>query len=422
MDGLAPNAASTARQPASPSWAVSSHHLYVHVPFCRLVCAYCDFVTVGGRRADLPRYVDALLAEMTMRPARGDLETVYFGGGTPSLLPASAVERVLQTAMDRWGGVPVEVTLEANPSQREAPDWSALRLAGVNRISLGLQSLGDAELRTLARGHTAAEARHAYVAARSAGFDNVSIDLIYGIPGQSLADWRDGLRAAIALEAEHLSLYALQLTLAPDEWAAPPRPGALRWRRRLAARQQDDLVADQYRLAEDLLAAAGYHHYELSSWARAGRESRHNAAYWARRAYTGIGAGAHSYDGEATRSWNTRDLDRYLADVEAGKPPVTGSEHLSEPARAFEAIALGVRRVEGTSRRDFAAEFGEDPVHRFVQAIEQGSANGLLEVDDDLLRLTPNGRLLANEALLEFLPETGTSSLGEPVPEVAAAR
>jgi oxygen-independent coproporphyrinogen III oxidase len=401
---------------------VTTHHLYVHVPFCRLVCAYCDFVTVGGRRAELPRYVDALLAEMTMRPAGGDLETVYFGGGTPSLLPVSAIERVLRTAMDRWGGLPTEITLEANPSQREASDWSGLRLAGVNRISLGLQSLHDGALRTLARGHTAAEARRAFSSARIAGFDNVSIDLIYGIPGQSRADWRSGLRAAIALEPEHLSLYALQLAMAPDEWAAPPRPGALRWRRRLAARQQDDLVADQYSLGEDLLDAAGYHHYELSSWARTGRESRHNAAYWARRAYTGIGAGAHSYDGEATRSWNTGDLDRYLVDVEAGKRPVSGTEHLSEPSRAFEAIALGLRRVEGTSRRAFAAEFGKDPVHRFAQAVEQGCANGLLEVDDDLLRLTTNGRLLANVALLGFLPEAGTSRPGEPVREAAAAR
>ena len=402
--------------------SVASHHLYVHVPFCRLVCAYCDFVTVGGRRAELPRYVDALLGEMSMRPARGELETVYFGGGTPSLLAASAVERVVQTARDRWRSVPVEVTLEANPSQREVPDWSGLRLAGVNRISLGLQSLRDAELRTLARGHTASEARRAYLAARSAGFDNVSIDLIYGIPGQSLADWRGGLRAAIALEPEHLSLYALQLALAPDEWAAPPRSGALHWRRRLAARQQDDLAADQYRLAEDLLDAVGYHHYELSSWARVGRESRHNAAYWARRVYTGIGAGAHSYDGEAIRSWNTGDLDRYLADVETGRQPVTETERLSEPDRAFEAIALGLRRVEGTSRCAFAAEFGEDPVHRFAPAVEQGCANGLLEVDDDLLRLTPNGRLLANEALLGFLPDAGASRLSEPVREAAAAR
>src|SRR4029077_1279848 len=353
-----------------------SHHLYVHVPFCRLVCAYCDFVTVGGRRAELPRYVEALLDEMAMRPADGELSTVYFGGGTPSLLPASAVEHVLRTAVDRWGHRPREVTLEANPSRREAPDWIGLRLAGVNRISLGLQSLRDEDLRTLARGHTAAESGLAFAATRSAGFENVSIDLIYGIPGQSLADWRAGLGAAIALEPDHLSLYSLQLALAPDEWAAAPRRGALRWRRRLADRQDDDLAADQYRLAEELLDAAGYRHYELSSWASPGRESRHNAAYWERRAYTGIGAGAHSYDGQATRSWNSRDLDRYLVRVEAGKSPTSGTETLFEPTRAFEAIALGLRWGDGMSRRAFAVEFGEDPADRYPQAIGDATGRG----------------------------------------------
>ncbi len=384
---------------------MDGHHLYVHVPFCRLVCAYCDFVTVGGRRAELPRYVEALLAELAMRSADGELRTVYFGGGTPSLLPASAVEGVLRSAKDRWAGTPAEVTLEANPSAREAPDWVGLRLAGVNRISLGVQSLRDRELRTLARGHTAAEGRHAYQASRRAGFENVSIDLIYGIPGQSLADWRDGLRAAVELEPDHISLYALQLALAPDEWAAAPRAGALRWRRRVSERQDDDLAADQYRLAEELLDAAGFDHYELSSWARPDRISQHNAAYWDRRPYTGIGAGAHSYDGRSLRSWNTRDLDRYLALVEAGESPASGSELLSESTRAFEAIALGLRRVDGMSRRAFLEEFGTDPLERYGPAVEGAAERGLLEVLQDRMRLTPDGRLLANEALIGFLED-----------------
>jgi oxygen-independent coproporphyrinogen-3 oxidase len=401
---------------------VTSHHLYVHVPFCRLVCAYCDFVTVGGRREELPRYVDALVAEMAMRPAEGELWTIYFGGGTPSLLQASAVERLLRTAMDRWGAQPVEVTLEANPSEREAPDWAGVRLAGVNRVSLGLQSLRDEDLRTLARGHTAAEARQAFAAARSAGFENVSIDLIYGIPGQSLGDWRDGLRAAVALEPDHISLYALQLALAPDEWAAAPRAGALRWRRRLAERQDDDLAADQYRLAEELLGIAGYEHYELSSWTRPGHESQHNSAYWDRRAYTGIGAGAHSFDGRSVRSWNTRDLDQYLARVEAGERPTSGSEVLSELERAFEAIALGLRRVDGMSRRAFAQEFGEDPLDRFPKAIADATSSGLLEVGEERIRLTPDGRLLANEVLIGFLDGSAAPSRAEPGRQAAGAR
>ncbi|HEX2766386.1 MAG TPA: radical SAM family heme chaperone HemW [Candidatus Limnocylindria bacterium] len=385
----------------------ATHHLYVHVPFCRLVCAYCDFVTVGGRADDIPRYVDALVRELEARPAPGTLTTVYFGGGTPSLLSPDQVARIIDAATSRWLRVDLaEVTLEANPSAREAPDWRGLRAAGVDRISLGVQSLLDDDLRALARGHTAAEAREAFTAARAAGFGNVSIDLIYGIPGQGLREWREGLERAVALGPDHVSCYALQLVLDPDEWAAAPRPGALRWRQRMTQRQDDGLAAEQYRLAAEVFADAGYRQYELSSWARPGRESRHNAAYWARRPYTGIGAGAHSYDGVARRSWNERDLDRYLARVEVGETPAAGAEELDEPTRAFEAIALGLRRLDGLSRATFAEEFGADPVDRFASTVGDAVAQGLLEVHERTLSLSPRGRLLASEVLLGFLPAT----------------
>ena len=383
----------------------SPHHLYVHVPFCRLVCAYCDFVTVGGRADDIPRYTDALVAEIGFRPAPGELRTIYFGGGTPSLLSGPQAGRVVRAATRRWERVATEeVTVEANPSERETPDWEGLRAAGVNRISLGIQSLRDADLEALARGHTAREGQAAFAAARAAGFDNLSIDLIYGIPGQSLDDWREGLERAIALGPEHVSCYALQLALEPDEWAAPPRPGALRWRNRMVPRQDEELAADQYRLAEALLADAGYGHYELSSWALPGRESRHNGAYWARRAYTGVGAGAHSYDGAGERSWNERNLDRYLAAVEAGERALADREQLDVETRAFEAVALGLRRLKGFSRTAFVEEFGDDPLDRFAEAVGESTGRGLLEVEGDLVRLTPDGRLLASEVLVAFAP------------------
>ena len=385
---------------------MESHHLYVHVPFCRLVCAYCDFVTVGGRAADIPLYVDALLHELDARPAEGQLRTIYFGGGTPSLLAAEHVARIIGAAQVHWSDAALEeVTLESNPSGRETPDWRGLRAAGITRISLGLQSLRDDDLRALARGHTAREGVEAYRAARAAGFDNVSVDLIYGIPGQRLRDWREGLLAAAELGPDHVSLYALQVVLEPDEWAAAPRPGALRWRRRVAEAQDDGLAAEQYGLARELLAAAGYMHYELSSWARPGRESRHNGAYWARRAYTGIGAGAHSYDGDATRSWNVRDLDAYLALAESGEHPEAGRETLDEPIRAFEAIALGLRHVRGTSRRAFADEFGSDPIDRYAPELLRAVDDGLVELEGDVIRLTDTGRLLASEVLSGLLPE-----------------
>jgi oxygen-independent coproporphyrinogen-3 oxidase len=172
----------------------------------------------------------------------------------------------------------------------------------------------------------------------------------------------------------------------------------------MVPRQDESLAAEQYRMAEQLLGDAGYNHYELSSWARPGRESRHNAAYWARRAYTGVGAGAHSYDGMSVRSWNVRDLDRYLVSVEAGERPMADREWLGGETRAFEAIALGLRRVDGLSRRAFCAEFGVDPLDRYPDAVAEGSRDGLLEVDGDALRLSPQGRLLASEVLVAFAP------------------
>lgn len=389
----------------APSRSPGIHHLYVHVPFCRLVCGYCDFVTVGGRGAEIPRYVDALVSEMRLRRLPTAPRTIYFGGGTPSLLPAASVARLIEAALAGAPEPPAEVTLEANPGSRERPDWRGLRVAGVDRISLGAQSLRDEQLRALARGHTAGEVRAAYAAARAAGFDNVSLDLIYGIPGQSLDDWRADLVALVSLGPDHVSLYALQLAIAPDEWAAPPRPGALRWRRRMIERQDDALAEDQYRAAEELLGEAGYDHYELSSWARPRMASIHNSAYWARHPYDGLGAGAHSYDGAARRSWNERDLDRYLVAVEAGRLPEAGSEMLDEETRAFEAVALGLRSVSGFERNAFAEEFGADPVARYRDAFASAERRGLLERDAERVRLTPAGRLLANEVLLELLPD-----------------
>ncbi len=248
--------------------------------------------------------------------------------------------------------------------------------------------------------------RAAFRATRAAGFDNVSLDLIYGIPGQTLRSWRSVLRQAIDLRPEHLSLYALQLALAPDEWAAPPRRGALRWRRRVAAQQDDGLAAAQYAVAEEVLEAAGYRHYELSSWATPGRESRHNGAYWDRRPYTGLGAGAHSFDGRS-RSWNVRDLDRYLVMTAAGERPLAGGEQLDAATHAFEAMALGMRRVDGLSRAGFAREFGADPLARFGPALGDSVRAGLLAVDADRLSLTPRGRLLASEVLIGLLPGPG---------------
>ena len=374
------------------------------MPFCRLVCAYCDFVTVGGRAHDLPRYTDALLAELALRPAPGELRTIYFGGGTPSLLSPAQVGRIISAAQDRWARVALEeVTLEANPSRREAPDWAGLRAAGVTRISLGVQSLRDEELRALARGHTAGEAREAFAAARAAGFDNVSIDLIYGIPGQSLANWRDGLDAAIALGPDHISCYALQLALAPDEWAAPPGParcaGASGWpapgrrarRRAVPAGRGGARRGRLPALRAELVGAA--RDGSRGTTRRTGRGVRTPASVRGRTRTT-VRTSARGTPATSTRTsppWRAA----------AGRSRVSTAS--TRATRAFEAMALGLRRIDGVERGAFAAEFGADPVDRFADG-PGGRASTLIEVGADRLRLTPTGRLLASEACLAFLP------------------
>ena len=381
------------------------HHLYVHVPFCRLVCAYCDFVTVGGRADDLPRYTDALLAELAVRPAPGELRTIYFGGGTPSLLSPEQVGRVISAARDRWARVALEeVTLEANPSRREAPDWAGLREAGVTRHQPRRPVLRDDDLRALARGHDAEEAVEAFAGARAADFESVSIDLIYGIPGQAARRLARGPRGPRSISGRTTSAATrCSWCWSPTSGRRRRGPGALRWRTRMAERTDDELAAEQYGLAQELLEAAGYRHYELSSWALPGHEARHNAAYWSRHAYTGIGAGAHSYDGAGERSWNARDLDEYLGTVEAGRRPVAGFDGLTRaraPSRPWRSACGG-----STGSRAAASRPSSAPIRSSGSpAASARSGPELIEIDEERLRLTPTGRLLASEACLAFLP------------------
>ncbi|HUS82470.1 MAG TPA: radical SAM family heme chaperone HemW, partial [Dehalococcoidia bacterium] len=289
------------------------HSLYVHVPFCRSKCAYCDFNSYARQERLMPAYVDALLREATFwegSGAVGNVETVYFGGGTPSLLPIAEATRLmdgLRRLFDVAGDA--EVTLEANPESVDDAHMETLRKMGVNRLSLGVQSFDDGELRFLGRIHDAARAEEAYRAARKAGFDSVSIDLIFGLPEQTVTRWRNSLEQAVALEPDHLSLYALTLEegtplsrrIAEGEC---PEPDA-------------DAQADMYAWSSARLAKAGYEQYEISNWAKAGHRCRHNLTYWHSEPYLGLGAGAHSYI-DSYRLANQRLPARYIEAVSTG--------------------------------------------------------------------------------------------------------
>ncbi len=369
--------------------------LYIHVPFCRRKCRYCSFVSCAGREADIPAYLTAVKGEIAGSIGGDSVSTVFLGGGTPSLLPADDIDGILELVRPslRDGA---EVSIEANPATVDAAWLRAVRETGVNRLSLGVQSFNDDELAMLGRLHTADEARETVRQARDAGFDNLNIDLIYGLPGQTLSDWRRTLAEAIACAPEHLSLYALTLEEETPIWRDIER-GAL-------PEPDPDTAADHYELAEDVLAAAGYGHYEISNWALAGRECRHNLTYWENRPYIGVGVAAHSCR-EGRRYANTASLDEYLAGA-AGEPlPPELDEEIGPELAMAETVILGLRLCQGIAVAGIEGRFGIDPLARYQGQIEEMTGLGLLEQSAGRLRLTGRGRLLSNEVFWRFLPE-----------------
>lgn len=369
--------------------------LYVHIPFCRRKCRYCSFVSYEHREADISTYLRALENELAQH-AGGELSSIYFGGGTPSLLSIKQINDFLATIRSLFTvNEMVEITIEANPGTVDMAYLAAIRKQGINRLSLGVQSLNDRELALLGRIHTAAEAIEAVQAARGSGFGNLNLDLIYGLPGQTLQDWRETLDRALEMEPEHFSIYALSLEDTPmlreiEEGLIP----AL----------DPDICADQYELAEDLLTAHGYQHYELSNWAKKGRECRHNMVYWQNLPYFGVGVAAHSCLG-GHRLANTKSLDKYIATFSNGVVSVPEmDEKLSSQLQFAETIILGLRLCEGIDTGNISSRFGIDVLTHYRKQIEDLVDYGLLERIDGHMRLTRRGRLLSNEVFWRFLP------------------
>lgn len=413
--------------------------LYIHIPFCQSKCAYCDFTSYAGLNSLFATYVEALEAEMVWCAEVGvpGVDTLYIGGGTPTILPTHLLGRVLGDVRRHFHLSPqAEITVEANPGTVDVGKFQMLQAAGVTRLSLGVQSFCDEELVLLGRIHTAAEALASYWQARAAGFCNINLDLIYGLPGQRLNDWRATLEQALALRPEHLACYALALeegTPLADRVVVGDLPPP-----------DDDLAAEMYELTEERLGQVGYHHYEISNWARSPAHiSRHNMRYWRYESYLGLGAAAHSFR-YAHRWWNVSHPETYIArlkgaqstlsapslvkwspgravtwlDLETIRPPDhqtngltwessarAGGEVINRDLAMAEMVMLGLRLVEeGVERADFAQRFGQ-PLERVYGAeIEALAQIGLLEIALDRIHLTLRGRLLANEAFQRFLP------------------
>jgi oxygen-independent coproporphyrinogen-3 oxidase len=382
--------------------------LYIHIPFCASRCPYCDFTFVVGKRHLVDRYTEAVIQEWRTRLSTVSsapvFTTVYFGGGTPSAVPPECLERILTVVRTEAGVAPyAEITVEANPGDRER--FAALWALGINRLSLGVQAFTDRALKALGRFHTTREAEEALAAARYAGFHNVNLDLIFGAPEQSVAEWITIVDRALSFRPEHLSVYGLTI-----------EPGTAFGRRFVKGRlplPTEEEQAAMYEVAIDRLTAAGYDHYEISNFAWPGFASCHNMAYWEGIPYLGIGVSAHSFL-HGCRSWNTRDLLTYIAQVEANGIATEGKEVLSEEDRFLEQVLLGLRRPAG-----IPTHLLSDP--RIVANVHRLLADHLLEQVADRLRLTRRGLLLADLVCTELVNSACVASVTHASPSRAGS-
>ena len=397
----------------------------MHIPFCETKCPYCDFNTYAAIEPLMPAYVKALAHEITQwctLLGRPEVGSIFFGGGTPSYLPTRDLTRLMATIKSSFHlRENAEITLEANPGDITRERAMAMRQAGFNRISIGVQSLDDGELRLLGRRHLAEQAGRAMAAARRAGFSNINLDLMFGLPYQFVAAWEQTLEAALALGPDHFSLYAL--TLEPGTpMEADVRLGRL-------PEPDPDVAAEMYQHAQRVLAEAGYEQYEVSNWAKPGYASRHNLVYWRNGPYLGVGPGAHSYlvaDGQPALEWAGRWGTRfavipspraYIEKVQhsqavagvgaletAGDIPFLVQVQPLDAATAMaETMMMGLRLNEGVSGSGFQARFGRSIADQFPEAVGACTELGLLEWAGDRLRLTDGARLLGNEAFRRFV-------------------
>jgi oxygen-independent coproporphyrinogen III oxidase len=378
--------------------------LYIHIPYCRQKCPYCAFFSQEHTGGDLDRYAGLVQQEMALAAGtatpRHKLDSVYFGGGTPSLLEPRQIAELIHQA-DRLFGLAAdaEITLEANPGTVDHERLAGFRRAGITRLSLGVQSLDDRMLGTLGRIHSAQQAREAFAAARRAGFNNIGIDLIHALPGQTGAMWLTELQQALQLAPEHLSIYGL--TIEEDT------PFATRYDVDSPLLPDENLAAEMFEAADGFLEANGYEHYEIANYARPGFRSRHNSGYWKRDGYLGLGAGAHSFlrdVGHGTRFSNAAELDEYSTALQAGSLPRRDILPLDRADAMAEFLFLGLRMNDGVSFSTFQQEFGVGVMDVFEHEIAPLLNQGLLSEAPGGIRLTRRGMLLSNQVFQRFLP------------------
>ena len=377
--------------------------LYIHIPFCRRKCPYCAFVSQESENS-LGSYPELLLKEMRLASQKAapqkPLQSIYFGGGTPSLLEPGQVAGLIAEARNTFGlSTRVEISLEANPGAVDHERLAGFRSAGVNRLSLGVQSFDDRMLKTLGRIHSAQQARDAFSAARSAGFTNIGIDLIHALPGQTDQMWHTDLEQALQLAPEHISVYGLSVE--------EQTPFAELYAEDSPLLPDEELAASMFETADTQLTAHGYEHYEIANYARPGFRSRHNNGYWQRDGYLGLGAGAHSFlrnEHYGIRVANTPDIDKYSATIQAGGLAREDVTFLSREDAMAEFMFLGLRLADGVEFSTFEQEFGVSPESVYATVFKELVTAGLLKRINNSVSLTRRGMLLSNPVFARFLP------------------
>lgn len=390
------------RETVAPLPSDAALGVYIHIPFCAHICPYCDFTTYAGKDDLIPRYVDCLVRDINAQGAAiagRQVATVFLGGGTPSLLAGDQVERVLAACRSAFTLQPdAEISMESNPNGLDAERLAAYRRAGINRLSIGAQTFNRRGVRTLGRQHEAADVVAALAAAHTAGFENISLDFIFGWPNQTLDQWRTDLETVLSLEhpPAHLSLYSLIVE--------PGTPFADAAARGILAMPDDDATADMYELAMTVLDDAGWHHYEVANWSReVGGYSRHNAIYWRHGDYLGVGAGAYGTIG-AVRTMNHLLPERWCAAVETGADTASNREEIDNRTSMAETMMLGLRLLdEGVDEGSFAHRHGVTLEATYGPVIASLIDMGMLERHAAGVRLSGRGLLLANDVVARFL-------------------
>lgn len=376
--------------------------LYIHIPLCVKKCAYCDFASFAGRIGQRERYVKAVCREIRAQAAffgRRNVATIFFGGGTPTLLSGAHVQRIMDTVRECFDVVPdAEISMEGNPGTLTMENLRAYRAAGVNRLSLGVQSMDDGLLAAIGRIHTAGEAERAVRMAREAGFENLNLDLMYGLPGQTAAQWEDTLQKAIALRPDHLSCYSLileegtQLHDSVNAGACAPLP-------------DEDEMERMDALTSRLTREAGYAQYEVSNYARPGRECRHNMVYWECLLYLGVGLNAHS-DMDGRRFYNPESWEAYLSMAERGEMAREAEGRNDRSDRMFERMMMGLRQTRGVDAVRFERDFGVLPQEVWPKAIADMMRQNMMICNKERICLTSRGMQVMNGVLVSLLDES----------------